>query len=96
MTRLSIEWLNGTTLLLLFPTHSSALTGHTLVSKAGFDPSEGDDPLSELLPISVAFSLLPMAKTEPEPVDSLAGSELIPNEAIKRKGRGNFVGHLST
>lgn len=92
LTLAGIEWLNDTTLHLLFPTPSSALIGLTLLSKAGFDPSEGDDPLLERAAHSVPFSLLPMA--EPEPVNSLAGSELMtdlaPTAGVKRKGRGAF------
>ena len=96
LIRAGIEWLNDTTLHLLFPSPSAALLGLTLLSKAGFDPSEGDDPLLERAAHSVPISLLPMA--EPEPVDSLEGTELITDEsagdggAIKRKGRGRFGG----
>ena len=94
---IGIEWLNDTTLLLLFPSPSATLLGLTLLSKAGFDPSEGDDPLLERAAHSVPLSLLPM--NEPDPADSLAGSELIPNIAsegnsqkILKRGRGTFGG----
>lgn len=91
-----IEWLNDTTLLLLFPSPSAALVGLALLCKAGFDPSEGDDPLLERAAHSIPVSLLPMA--EPAPVASLAGAELIPDapppsmEEPRRRGRGTFGG----
>ncbi|WWC66215.1 uncharacterized protein I206_100116 [Kwoniella pini CBS 10737] len=92
---MGIEWLNDTTLHLIFPTAAAALLGLTVLSKAGFDPAEGDDPLLERAAHSIPFSLLPLA--EPEPVPSLEGQELLgesstpkENEGIKRKGRGTF------
>ncbi|WVW82483.1 hypothetical protein I302_104494 [Kwoniella bestiolae CBS 10118] len=94
---MGIEWLNDTTLHLIFPTAASALIGLTVLSKAGFDPAEGDDPLLERSAHSVPISLLPLA--EPEPVPSLEGQELLSGtsiptqeEGIKRKGRGTFGG----
>ncbi|WRT64316.1 uncharacterized protein IL334_001248 [Kwoniella shivajii] len=94
---MGIEWLNDTTLHLIFPTPAAALLGLTVLSKAGFDPAEGDDPLLERAAHSVPISLLPLA--EPEPVPSLEGQELLSGSSdstsnqdggIKRKGRGNF------
>ncbi|WVQ62003.1 uncharacterized protein L199_000136 [Kwoniella botswanensis] len=92
---MGIEWLNDTTLHLIFPTAASALIGLTVLSKAGFDPAEGDDPLLERSAHSVPISLLPLA--EPEPVPSLEGQELlsgpstsVEDDGIKRKGRGTF------
>ncbi|WWC58762.1 uncharacterized protein I303_101306 [Kwoniella dejecticola CBS 10117] len=92
---MGIEWLNDTTLHLIFPTAAAALLGLTVLSKAGFDPAEGDDPLLERAAHSVPFSLLPLA--EPEPVPSLEGQELLGEssapkgeEGVRRKGRGTF------
>lgn len=90
-----IEWLNDTTLNLLFPSPSAALLALTLLSKAGFDPSEGDDPLLERSAHPIPISLLPQAGLEPE--DSKAGTELLDSTAgtvgdIRRKGRGGFGG----
>ncbi|WWC86416.1 uncharacterized protein L201_001293 [Kwoniella dendrophila CBS 6074] len=95
---MGIEWLNDTTLHLIFPTAAAALLGLTVLSKAGFDPAEGDDPLLERAAHSVPISLLPLAK--PEPVPSLEGQELLGESSnskleeggIKRKGRGTFGG----
>ncbi|WVF70305.1 hypothetical protein IAT40_005094 [Kwoniella sp. CBS 6097] len=94
---MGIEWLNDTTLQLIFDSPAAALLGLTLLSKAGFDPAEGDDPLLERSAHSVPISLLPLA--EPEPVDSLEGKELLgsstqPEEGdgVRRKGRGKFGG----
>lgn len=66
------------------------------MSKAGFDPSEGDDPLLERAAHSVPLSLLPAAELDPE--DSKAGEELLGGEhgvgadGIRRKGRGGTGG----
>ncbi|OCF41850.1 hypothetical protein I317_04360 [Kwoniella heveanensis CBS 569] len=96
---MGIEWLNDTTLQLIFATPAAALLGLTLLSKAGFDPAEGDDPLLERSAHSVPISLLPLA--EPEPVDSLEGKELLlgssstlaeGGDGVRRKGRGKFGG----
>ncbi|KAK8866085.1 hypothetical protein IAR55_001236 [Kwoniella newhampshirensis] len=93
---LGIEWLNDTTLQLIFPTPAATLLGLTLLSKAGFDPAEGDDPLLERAAHSVPISLLPLA--EPDPVPSLEGQELLSTfttdegteGGVRRKGRGKF------
>ncbi|WVQ97600.1 hypothetical protein IAU59_004714 [Kwoniella sp. CBS 9459] len=94
---MGIEWLNDTTLQLIFESPAAALLGLTLLSKAGFDPAEGDDPLLERSAHSVPISLLPLA--EPEPVDSLEGKELLgasapaeDGDGVRRKGRGKFGG----
>ncbi|RXK39258.1 hypothetical protein M231_03478 [Tremella mesenterica] len=91
---MGIEWLNDTALLLVFPTPSAALLGLSLISKAGFDPAEGDDPLLERSAHSFPVSLLPIS-------DLLTGEgkELIPTSTasggeIRRKGRGAFSGSL--
>jgi hypothetical protein len=85
-----IEWLNDSTLHLIFPSPKEALLSLSLLAKAGFDPSEGDDPLLERSAHSFPISLLPTA-----PVDSLAETELLPSqpveEGIRRKGRGAFT-----
>ena len=91
-----MEWLNDTTLILIFPSPASALVGLELLSKAGFDPSEGDDPLFERSAHSVPISLLPQAQLDPK--DSLVGTELLTSpppteDGVKRKGRGTFSGN---
>ncbi|WVR06036.1 hypothetical protein IAU60_003064 [Kwoniella sp. DSM 27419] len=96
---MGIEWLNDSTLLLIFPSPAAALIGLTVLAKAGFDPAEGDDPLLERAAHSIPISLLPLA--EPEPVPSLEGQELLRAESgdtgtaageapVRRKGRGQF------
>ncbi|ORY34256.1 hypothetical protein BCR39DRAFT_517262 [Naematelia encephala] len=98
---MGIEWLNDTTLNLVFQTPVAALLALSLLSKAGFDPSEGDDPLLERAAHSIPISLLPMK--EPEPVPSEAGQELLSSDVasskqddgIVRKGRGTFSGSRS-
>ena len=92
---IGIEWLNDTTLHLLFPTPASALLALTLLSKAGFDPSEGDDPVLERSAHTVPIHLLPQA--ELDPTDSQAGTELLgvapdASSESRRRGRGNFAG----
>ena len=93
---IGIEWLNDTTLHLLFPTPAAALLALTLLSKAGFDPSEGDDPILERSAHTVPIHLLPRA--ELDPTDSQAGTELLAGAAPdassgpRRRGRGNFAG----
>ena len=84
--------MNDETLLLLFRDPPAALLGLSLIAKAGFDPSEGDDPLLERSAHSVPYSLLPQA--ELDPAESKAGAELLDgskSEApVKRRGRGTF------
>ena len=95
-----IEWLNDTTLHLLFPTPSASLLALTLLSKAGFDPTEGDDPLLERSAHTIPVHLLPQA--EPDPADSKAGTELLSNteaedsSAPRRRGRGTFASERSS
>jgi hypothetical protein len=89
-----IEWLNDTTLLLLFPSASASLLALTLLSKAGFDPAEGDDPLFERSAHPIPIALL--AHIDIKPVESKAGEELLGvktehnAEGVQRKGRGGF------
>ncbi|KAK4683552.1 hypothetical protein P7C73_g6693, partial [Tremellales sp. Uapishka_1] len=93
---MGIEWLNDETLLLLFPTTAATLLSLSILSKAGFDPAEGDDPLLERSAHSIPISLLPMA--QPDPLDASAGQELLlePTENTRRKGRGNFSSSSSS
>ncbi|ORX37432.1 hypothetical protein BD324DRAFT_651025 [Kockovaella imperatae] len=96
---MGIEWLNDTTLILLFPTPAAALLALTLLSKAGFDPTEGDDPLLERSAHTVPIHLLPQA--ELDPTDSKAGTELLASSqpedssAPRRRGRGTFASSQS-
>jgi hypothetical protein len=90
-SHIGIEWLNDTTLHLIFPSPRDSLLSLSLLSKAGFDPSEGDDPLLERAAHSFPLSLLPTA-----PISSLAETELLPSTSaeeggIRRKGRGAFT-----
>ncbi|GFZ45542.1 hypothetical protein JCM24511_03268 [Saitozyma sp. JCM 24511] len=92
---MGIEWLNDTTLNLVFSTAADALLALSLLSKAGFDPSAGDDPLEERSAHSIPISLLPQAPLDPS--ESQAGAELLApssgaseENGIRRKGRGNF------
>ncbi|RSH92969.1 hypothetical protein EHS25_008417 [Saitozyma podzolica] len=92
---MGIEWLNDTTLNLVFSTSADALLALSLLSKAGFDPSAGDDPLEERSAHSIPISLLPQAPLDPS--ESQAGAELLApssgaseENGIRRKGRGNF------
>jgi len=76
----------------LFPSSAAALLGLSLLSKAGFDPGEGDDPLLERSAHSIPISLLPGVSREG--VELLAPSA--PEEGgVKRKGRGGFGGAMS-
>lgn len=63
-----IEWLNDSTLILLFPTPAAALLSLSMLAKAGFDPTEGDDPLLERAAHGFPPSLLPLREPTPEPV----------------------------
>lgn len=91
-----IEWLNDTTLILIFPSAPASLLALSLLAKAGFDPSEGDDPLLPRSAHSFPVSLLPLR--EPEPVQSQAGSELLAatedaeGGGVRKRGRGMFAG----
>lgn len=62
-----IEWLNDSTLILLFPTPAAALLSLSMLAKAGFDPTEGDDPLMERAAHGFPESLLPRRTPTPEP-----------------------------
>lgn len=63
---MGIEWLNDTTLILLFQSPAAALLGLSMLSKAGFDPTEGDDPLLERSAHGFPISLLPRAEPRRE------------------------------
>lgn len=71
---MGIEWLNDTTLILLFQTPAAALLGLSLLSKAGFDPTEGDDPLLERSAHGFPISLLPRAEARREDRERDRGS----------------------
>lgn len=71
---MGIEWLNDTTLILLFQTPAAALLGLSMLSKAGFDPTEGDDPLLERSAHGFPISLLPRAEPRREDRDRDRGS----------------------
>lgn len=75
-----MEWLNDTTLVLLFDTPSAALLGLSMLAKAGFDPTEGDDPLMERAAHGFPHMLLPRAEPKPEPVKPRAGDETMADE----------------
>lgn len=88
-----IEWLNDTTLHLIFPDATASLLALSLMSKAGFDPAEGDDPLIERSAHSIPIHLLPQAGLEP--ADKQEGKELLSAEStagdgVIRRGRGAF------
>lgn len=89
-----IEWLNDTTLELLFSTPAATLLGLSLLSKAGFDPGEGDDPLLERAAHRFPISLLPTESKEGVELLSGAGGAGADGD-IKRKGRGGFTGGMS-
>ena len=89
---IGIEWLNDTTLELLFPTSAAALLGLSLLSKAGFDPGEGDDPLLERAAHSVPLSLLPGVSKEGVELLAPASAD---EGGIRKKGRGGFGGAMS-
>ena len=89
-----IEWLNDTTLELLFSTPAAALLGLSLLSKAGFDPGEGDDPLLERAAHRFPISLLPTESKQG--VELLSGSGIGEGDGeVKRKGRGGFGGSMT-
>lgn len=72
-----IEWLNDSTLVLLFHTPAAALLGLSVLSKAGFDPTEGDDPLLERAAFQFPASLLPRAEApKPKELDYEGGETL--------------------
>lgn len=62
------------------------------MSKAGFDPGEGDDPLLERSAHSVPLSLLPGVSKEGV---ELLGSSSAAEGGVRRKGRGGFGGSMS-
>ncbi|CAK9779876.1 hypothetical protein CC85DRAFT_286208 [Cutaneotrichosporon oleaginosum] len=64
---MGIEWLNDSTLILLFPTPAAALLSLSMLAKAGFDPTDGDDPLEERAAHGFPASLLPRRSPTPEP-----------------------------
>ncbi|BEJ10908.1 hypothetical protein CspHIS471_0103300 [Cutaneotrichosporon sp. HIS471] len=64
---MGIEWLNDSTLILLFPTPAAALLSLSMLAKAGFDPTEGDDPLMERAAHGFPSALLPRRSPTPEP-----------------------------
>jgi hypothetical protein len=68
------------------------LLGLSLLSKAGFDPGEGDDPLLERAAHSIPLSLLPGVSKEG--IELLAPSSS-DDGGIRRKGRGGFGGAMS-
>lgn len=87
---MGIEWLNDSTFILLFPTPAAALLSLSMLAKAGFDPTEGDDPLMERAAHAFPPSLLPRAETPELEVPSQRGAELVggDDDAPKVKGRG--------
>lgn len=101
-----IEWLNDTTLLLIFSTSADALLGLSMLAAGGFDPEEGDDPLLPRAAHAIPLHLLPAASpplpgaadtTEPsdpeQPGPSSAPTD--PDaEAVVRRGRGTFASGL--
>lgn len=88
-----IEWLNDTTLELLFPTAPAALLGLSVLAKAGFDPGEGDDPLLERAAHTFPLHLLPTESKEG--VELLAPSSETVEGEVRRKGRGGFASGMS-
>ncbi|GMK56751.1 hypothetical protein CspeluHIS016_0305910 [Cutaneotrichosporon spelunceum] len=64
---MGIEWLNDSTLVLLFPTPAAALLSLSMLAKAGFDPTEGDDPLMERAAHGFPPALLPRRSPTPKP-----------------------------
>jgi hypothetical protein len=84
-----MEWLNDSTLILLFATPAAALLGLSMLAKAGFDPTEGDDPLLERAAHAIPPSLLPQPEgrlTE----DRDSGSRMETEDGVRRRGRGTF------
>lgn len=82
---MGIEWLNDSTLILLFQTPAAALLGLSLLSKAGFDPTEGDDPLLERSAHGFPISLLPRAEPRREDRERERGRTREDREAERRR-----------
>ncbi|WVQ82732.1 hypothetical protein IAT38_004864 [Cryptococcus sp. DSM 104549] len=92
----AIEWLNDTTLHLLFPTPADTLLALSLLAKAGFDPAQGDDPLMEHAAHPFPIHLLPQEKEEvvglgePKSLFAEEGGEQAPanEDGVQPRGRG--------
>lgn len=69
------------------------MLGLSLLAKAGFDPSEGDDPLLERSAHSFPLSLLPTESKEG--VELLSGNSGAGDDETRRKGRGGFKGTMT-
>lgn len=78
--------------MLLFATPASALLGLSMLAKAGFDPTEGDDPLLERAAHAIPVSLLPRAEPKPEiPKITIGDEPMEASDGIRRRGRGKFA-----
>ncbi|ODN90214.1 hypothetical protein L198_06232 [Cryptococcus wingfieldii CBS 7118] len=89
---LGIEWLNDTSLHVLFETSAEALLALSLLSKTGFDPVEGDDPLMERSAHSFPIHLLPQAPQKPIEERTIPAESSSEDAAVNRRGRGMFAG----
>ncbi|ODO05947.1 hypothetical protein I350_05008 [Cryptococcus amylolentus CBS 6273] len=85
-------WLNDTSLHVLFETSAEALLALSLLSKTGFDPVEGDDPLMERSAHSFPIHLLPQALQEPIEKRTIPAESSSEDAAVNRRGRGMFAG----
>lgn len=64
---LGVEWINDTCLCLIFKTAKEAFVALRLLSKAGFDPASGDDPLQLYSAQTVPADLLPLPEAQQDP-----------------------------
>ncbi|KAE8542903.1 hypothetical protein D1P53_000966 [Cryptococcus gattii VGV] len=98
---MGIEWINDTTLHILFPSPRLAILALALLAKTGFtlpspqeqeqeqEQEQGDDPLQERSAHPFPLSLLPRKPVAP-PAEE--GGEIEPEtEAITKRGRGQFT-----
>lgn len=60
--QLGVEWINDTCLCLIFKTAKEAFVALRLLSKVGFDPAGGDDPLQLFSAQTVPSDLLPLSE----------------------------------
>ncbi|WVO16897.1 hypothetical protein L204_104583 [Cryptococcus depauperatus] len=91
---MGIEWINDTTLHLLFPTPAEALLSLALLSKTGFDMTE-DDPLLDRSAHSFPVSLLPRADVGDSvgtgTIATTKSDSLGESENVLKRGRGMFA-----
>ncbi|WVQ92450.1 hypothetical protein IAS59_006259 [Cryptococcus gattii] len=98
---MGIEWINDTTLHILFPSPRLAVLALALLAKTGFalpspheqEQEQGDDPFQERSAHPFPLSLLPRKPVAP--VAPVAGGEEAEEaeeaEAVTKRGRGQFT-----